>query len=541
MRRGAWRCGFWLVLGLALACEDENEQRFPFSYDALEDEAAPTAPAAEAPAEGDEDLVLVDAGLDDAGPDDAELVDAALEEPVDAAEGDDLGDPADGDDDAGDPLEESLDDPLDDSLEEGAGGTRDDELFGGEDGDDTTPTATDGGALPPGQGLPPGARRGPVTFPPIPPGGVPGMSSLPLYPGETFDVATLAGGYSAVVMKNVALRLDEDVNLFVVSLSGALVPVATGLVDLDRPGDLQLVIDEAEVRVSEEDLARIFERYLFEEEDAFGDDFGGGVESPLRDVEVSLERGRVVLKAELEDGGDDVEIRGTLEPTVSGDVAFIPTSLRRDDKPVDTLEDIFDEGVGAGFGGGDELRGGAASLNAGPAVWLDEDALYFDPEAIVTAPALDADVIDVRTSGKHVRLLLEGNAPEVKTLGPAGGVENYVELRGGAVRFGKVIMPRADILFLDADEGDPLDLSLHRFDEQVIAGETRMRPDLGLEATLPDFDEIPESAFEVPDDDGDGGALDEEDGDGGLDDGGELDEGDGGEANGSGRDDEVFE
>lgn len=364
---------------------------------------------------------------------------------------------------------------------------------------------------------------------------------MPLYPGESFDVATLSGGYTAVVMKNIALRIDEDVNVFVVSLTGALVPVATDLVDLDQPGRLQIVVDEAEVRISEEDLERLFSRYLFEEDDDFGDDFGEGPESPLRDVEVTLERGRVVLKAELEEGGDDVELRGTLEPTVSGDVALIPTALRRDEKPVDALDDIFEEGVGATSFGDDDLGAGFANVSAGPALWLDEDAIYFDPEAILRAPALDADVIDVKTSGKYVRLLLEGNAPEVKTLGPPGDPENYVEMRGGAVRFGKVVMPRADLLFLDADPSDPLDLSLHRFDEQVIAGETRMRPDLGLESTLPDFDEIDESAFEVPDedeaaDDDEDGGTDEDGGDGDAG----IDEDDVGDDD-AGRDEDIFE
>lgn len=535
MWRGAPLFAFSLTLGLALACGDPNEQKFPFSYEPDEERPAPeeTAPAEELPPEGGEDVVL-DAGEPSL---DAEIVDAALEEDdagLDTAEdtsavdaGEDIDDPF-GEGDAG--VEEDLGAP----AEESVGGTADDEVFGTDDGQDEPLNATDGdaGQAPFGQ-MPPGmARRGPILFPPVPPGG--GIATMPLYPGETFDVATLAGGYTAVVMKNVAARLDEDVNVFVVSLTGALVPMGTDLVDLDRPGDLRLVVDEAEVRISAEDLGRIFERYLFEEDDSFGADFGSGPESPLRDVEVSLERGRVVLKGELEDGGDDVELRGTLEPTVSGDIAFIPTSLRRDDKPVDSLEDIFEEGLGSLDIDNDEGNG-LGSVGAGPALWIDADALYFDLEGIVRAPALDADVIDVRTTGEYVRLLLEGNAPEVKTLGPPGDPQNYVEMRGGAVRFGKVIMPRADMLFLDADESDPLDLSLHRFDEQVIAGETRLRPDLGLEATLPDFEDIDESAFEFPEDEDEEGL---EEGDGGPDDGGEEGE----DVNGESLDEEeLFE
>lgn len=563
MWRGASLLAFGLALGLSLSCRDADEQPFPFDTAPAEEApltAEDTAPAEEeAPLEPAEDVVL-DAGADAEG---AELVDAAFEEPADTdtdtdtdadegeedpfAEEDAGTDDADADD-AG--VSEGSESEEESALLDDGAGTSEDELFGsegessGEDESVTSSDGRDGGPAPFGPGAPGMMRQGPITFPPVPPGGVP---TMPLYAGETFDVATLAGGYTTVVMQNVAARIDEDINVYVVSLTGALVPVGTDLVDLDRPGDLQLVVDAAEVRISEEDLGRIFSRYLFEEEDSFGSDFDSEAPSLFRDVEVTLERGRVVLKAELEDGGDDVEIRGTLEPTPSGDVAFIPTSLRRDDKPVDALEDIFEEGTGA-IAMGDDIGGGLGSVGAGPAVWADADALYFDPEAVLRAPALDADVIDVRTRGKYVRLLLEGNAPEVKTLGPPGDPQNYVELRGGAVRFGKVIMPRADMLFLDADESDPLDLSLHRFDEQVIAGETRLRPDLGLEAVLPDFEDIDDSAFEEADDEeaegdeGDGGPEDDgrDGGDEGLDDGLDEESESADESEGS-RDEELFE
>ncbi len=514
VQRGTSLCCCLFALSLASACEDEAEQRFPFTYDIYED----TTPALEQPA-APGDAAVVDAGFAeplDAGADDSDAgagdggADSAPEDLADAGEGAGSADAEDELFGGGESTSESADE---------SGGASDEEVFGGDE-----PEASAEGAFPPrggGQGAGAGApaqRRGPVLFPPYAPRY---LDPGPLWGGENLDVAALSGGYTAVVVNNVALRLDDDVNVFVVSLTGVLVPLGMDLVDLDQPRSLQLIVDEAELRVSEEDLARIFSRYLFDSnDDSFGDDDFGD-ESPLRDVTVTLERGRVHLVAELDESGDDIELRGTLEPTVGGDVALIPTAMRRDDKPVDSLDDIFEEGL-AGAGRSDDTGGalGGFGGDVGPAVWLDADALYFDPEAILRGPALDAQVIDVETRGKYVRLLLEGPAPNVKTLGPAGDVKNYVELRGGALRFGKLIMPRADVLLIDADPSDPFDLSLRRYDEQMVAGSTDLRADLGLRVTMPDFDEAEDMPLDEE------GEDDELFGDGSSDGGDEGDAGD---------------
>lgn len=532
MRRGASLCAFLLALNLATSCEDEDAQVLPPLLDAGE-------------------LLVLDAGAleRDAADDDVADVDAPSE--GDAAEQDVSDDDAglalaDAGVDAGGPETGELDAPGPEVPEDVAAEGRDDEVFGGEEASSDLEGTEPGGGRPGMQreGVQPEDMQRGVQRPGVPPyAGVPipgqlfgqgFFDPLPLGGGELFDVASLASGYTAVVMKNVALRLDEDINVFVVSLSGVLVPLGMGLVDLDEPLSLQLVVDEAEVRISEEDLNRLFTRYLFDGEDSFGGDRLGS-EGPLRDVSVELAKGRLRLRGSLREDGDDIEVRGTLEPTPGGDVALHPTSLRREEKPVPLLDDIFEEGLsgvgvndvprggsfGGGFGGGGMAFGGALAAPSGPAVWLEADALFFDPEAILPGPLLEAEVIDVTVRGSYVRLLLEGPAPEVKTLGPPDDVKNYVELRGGALRFGKLVMQRADVLLMDADASDPFDLSLRDYDQQMVAGTTQVRSDLGLALTLPDFDEITDLDLEEDDpfgDDADGNEDEDEDEDAGDDD-----------------------
>lgn len=473
LRRGRalWAC--WLALLIASSCEDGDAQVLP----SLERDPPSTTTTRERPAEAE--IVLVDAGL---------------VEPADAAEGDaghagDAGDVADAVDEDLGPA-----DAVGHSEREGAddGRLREDQVF-----DDTSAFGTrspqadvrqeSAGEPPPrGARLPPGA-------PLMPPSGLDYGS---LFAGHTFDVASLSGGYTTVVMKKVALRLDDDINLFVVSLSGVLVPLELGLVNLDEPGSVELIVDEAEVRISQDDLERLFTRYLFDDDedddDVFGGRSGGGGfsgEAPLRDVSVSLQKGRLELRGTLQDG-DKIVVTGTLEPTSGGDIALHPTSLRRDGKPVARLDDIFEGGLAnAGLGLQDHGAGERAGA-VGPSLWLEEEVVVFEPEAILPVPALIADVVDVKTEGGHVRLLLEGPAPKVKTLGPGEEIDNYLALRGGALRFGKLVMQRADLLFIDEDPEDPLDLSLREYDQQMVAGRTEVRADLGLRVTLPDYDEV---------------------------------------------------
>ena len=53
---------------------------------------------------------------------------------------------------------------------------------------------------------------------------------------------------------------------------------------------------------------------------------------------------------------------------------------------------------------------------------------------------------------------------------PDTSVANYMFFREGRLRFGNLIMARADLLILDGDPSDRFDFSLPRYMDQLVAG-----------------------------------------------------------------------
>lgn len=69
-------------------------------------------------------------------------------------------------------------------------------------------------------------------------------------------------------------------------------------------------------------------------------------------------------------------------------------------------------------------------------------------------------------------------------------VHNYVYFRGGQLRFGKLLMTDTDLLIADADDSDPLDLYMAKYNTQLVAGSTRNLADFGLRVTMPDYNDV---------------------------------------------------
>ena len=63
--------------------------------------------------------------------------------------------------------------------------------------------------------------------------------------------------------------------------------------------------------------------------------------------------------------------------------------------------------------------------------------------------------------------------------------------RGNVLRFGKLTMADADLQIVDADPKDPFDFYLSHLNDQLVAGESRNQPDLGLKTTMPDYADLP--------------------------------------------------
>lgn len=64
---------------------------------------------------------------------------------------------------------------------------------------------------------------------------------------------------------------------------------------------------------------------------------------------------------------------------------------------------------------------------------------------------------------------------------------------GGTLHFGKLFMVHADMQIVDLNPADPFDFSIDRYNDQLVAGYSKNRPDLGIEVYMPDITRIPAS------------------------------------------------
>jgi hypothetical protein len=63
---------------------------------------------------------------------------------------------------------------------------------------------------------------------------------------------------------------------------------------------------------------------------------------------------------------------------------------------------------------------------------------------------------------------------------------NFLRLRGGSVRFGKLTMQHADLTLIDGSDDVWFDLDLANYRQQLVKGYSRITPEQGLELYMPD-------------------------------------------------------
>jgi hypothetical protein len=118
------------------------------------------------------------------------------------------------------------------------------------------------------------------------------------------------------------------------------------------------------------------------------------------------------------------------------------------------------------------------------------DDLFLEPTRILPPPLITGRLRSIRVEGnllvqEFARLpddtVFDGSAR------PDTTAANYIDFRGGRLRFGRLTMANTDLQIVDADSRDPFDLYLARYNRQLVAGTSRTLPNLGLRVIMPDY------------------------------------------------------
>jgi hypothetical protein len=280
------------------------------------------------------------------------------------------------------------------------------------------------------------------------------------------------------VMRDVWFHSAPNVVLRIHRLEGPMLRA-----DPDRPPffddgkSFRLRLDSAEIGMSTTDLEHLLEEHVFAYEGA-----------PMRDIEVCAQADGLCLRATLlRPVHVRIEIAAGLDVR-DGDVVLVTRAVKVLKTPVGGLMKAFKIELGK-----------VVDLSGANGVRAEGNDLVLDPEAVLPSPAIEGRVTAARVQGDEVVLTFgEARAPSPPPRMPVPDATSYMHFKGGTMRFGRLYMIRADMQILDADQADPFDFDLARYEEQLIAGYSRNQPGGGMLVVMPDLDDLDRKPVPLP-------------------------------------------
>jgi hypothetical protein len=268
-----------------------------------------------------------------------------------------------------------------------------------------------------------------------------------------------------VQMRNVAFHVDSTAVLAIHYARGALRRTAPAHAPyLDDKRSFVLDLDTARIGISPAALGMVLNRYTFA--------YPG---SPLRKLVITIDHGRLRQHGLMH--GISFDVVGELSLTPEGDLRLHPTSIKAVGIKVGGLMKFFGLRLEK-LVNTDRARG----------VRIDRDDFILSPTELLPPPAVAGRLGAVELADDEIlQIFRPPDGRAAKPLTPPVKAENYMFFRGGVLRFGKLTMDDTDLLIVDANQRDPFDFWLDRYNDQLVAGGSRNTRDHGLIVEMPDF------------------------------------------------------
>ena len=270
-----------------------------------------------------------------------------------------------------------------------------------------------------------------------------------------------------VEMHNVLLHEDPVITLRVRWLRGRLIPARKGVIaSFDDTRSFMIEIDEGSIATSASDLTTLLDQRVFA--------YAG---SPLSNVQVSMQDTQIKLNGTLHKGiSMPIEMLGDVVLSPQGSIRVHAAKLRALHVPVKrimgtfgiTVADLIDPRGAKGI----SVEGNDVSL---------------DLEQMLPPPQQRGHLTDVHVHGNDLVLTFGSPRQDVKT---AGQWRNYISFEGGRLQFGKLTMRDADLVMIDTSNDAWFDFYLDRYQEQLVAGYSKITSKAGLRIFMPDFNKL---------------------------------------------------
>ncbi|MGC2404565.1 MAG: hypothetical protein WA510_32540 [Acidobacteriaceae bacterium] len=309
--------------------------------------------------------------------------------------------------------------------------------------------------------------KGPAAKPVAAPSVVSAPSVQPVQSAKA--AAAVAAPLTRIHAHNLSMRKGADFRVYVLWLSGHLVPTGKDVVpSLDEPDSFVIEIQNGVIHAKMADISHYMNT-------------DAGPAMPLQNISISGNRGRISLHGTLHKLHVPVpiELEGTVSPSPDGRIRLHIDHLAVLKLPL--------KGVLSGFHLTIADLMGDKSV---PGIEASGDDLFLDTQVLLPAPHIRGKLTSVHVVSPDIVVVYGDNAQD-----DAARTEqwhNFLSLKGGTLGFGKLTMRQVDLIMIDAFKDPWFDLDLVNYQAQLVYGYTRMTPQAGLQIFMPDVGKIPQ-------------------------------------------------
>jgi hypothetical protein len=260
--------------------------------------------------------------------------------------------------------------------------------------------------------------------------------------------------------------IDSSINLRVRWLQGTVSPTRQDApISFDDKSSFAIEVEAGAIGISAADLTRLMNGLL------------ATSRSPLRDVKIETRDGRLLVTGTLHKGVDiPIEMLGDVEAAQGGKLRVHAEKLRALHVPV--------KGLLSAFG----LRvADLIDLKQAQGITIQDNDIVLNPHEILPPPHTRGNLSDVRVQENEL-LLSYGDTRRQAAEADRRG--NYMAFRGGTIHFGKLTMQDADLVMVDDAKDFWFYFFLDHYQQQVIAGYSKVTPESGLVIRMPDFNRL---------------------------------------------------
>ncbi len=309
------------------------------------------------------------------------------------------------------------------------------------------------------------------STPSSPPSAAQPAASAPAATPATATPSTPAAGRAVKTeMRDVVFHFTDTAVAKIDTLSADLLPTGKNEIPVfDNKTSFELRVTNAKIAITPASLGEIMNTFIFNK-----------ANSPLKDVSVSIEKDKLVIKGKLNNKGFiPFQTVGTLHPTADGRLAIHTDKLKAMHLPVKGMMNLF----------GVDLAN-VVNTSKIDGLEVDKDDLLMDLGKLLPPPHIIGKVTAVTLENGAIVTIM--GTPS-KASAPSAEKGGYMRFEGNPVRFGTITMENADLTVLDLDPVDALDWNQDHYREQLVAGYSKITPNFGLRAYVKDFAKLPRS------------------------------------------------